>query len=107
MSARTIPRSTPRLTGRAALLLALVLLLAAALVVPLKQYFAQRSDIGELQGRVEYLQGERDELARYVESLRDPANLEQKARECYGFVKPGEIAFVTIPEDGTAPLRNC
>ena len=100
-------RNRPRLTGRAAVLAALVLLLAAALVVPLRQYFAQRSDIGELQGRVEYLQRERDELARYVESLRDPENLEQKARQCYGFVRPGEIAFVTVPEDGTAPPRDC
>jgi len=107
MTSSAAPRGTLRLTGRAAVLCALVLLLAAALVVPLQQYFAQRSDIGELQSRVEYLQGERDELARYVESLRDPANLEQKARECYGFVKPGEIAFVTIPEDGTAPPRDC
>jgi cell division protein FtsB len=85
----------------------MVLLLAAALVVPLRYYVAQRSDISELQGRVEYLQRERDRLAAYVESLRDPEKLEQIARQCFGMARPGEIAFVTIPEDGKAPPSSC
>lgn len=107
MSSAGASRSRPRLTARAAVLAAIVLALAATLVVPLRQYLSQRSDIAELERRVELLREERDRLDRHAERLRDPTYLERYARQCLGMVKPGEIAFVAVPEDGALPLQRC
>lgn len=107
MSSASVPRDRPRLTARAAVLAAIVLALAAALVVPLRQYVDQRSSIAELERRVEQLQADRDRLATQVEKLRDPVYLERIARQCLGMVKPGEIAFVAVPEDGGPPPQRC
>jgi cell division protein FtsB len=100
---RTVPRRGPRLTGRAAGLLAVVLVLAMTLVVPLRQYAAQRERVAELSARVDALSKANARLERRIVQLRDPAYLERLARECLGMVKPGEIAFVTVPGKGGRP----
>jgi cell division protein FtsB len=104
-----VPRRGPRLTGRAAGLLALVLVLAMSLVVPLRQYATQRSRVAELAAKVDALSRANARLERRITQLRDPAYLERLARECLGMVKPGEIAFVTVPEQGerSAPGHPC
>ncbi len=107
MSARGQSLPRPRLTKRAAALVAFVLLLATASVVPLRQYAAQRGDLESLEQRVELLTRERDRLASRVEQFKDPAFLERIARECLGMVKPGEIGFVVVPEDETEPPETC
>jgi cell division protein FtsB len=105
MSSRTasVGRGRIRLTGRAALLAVMVLLLAMATVVPLRQYFEQRSQIAELEETVATLEDQRAGLSAQLRRLRDPEYLEQLARQCLGMVKPGEIRFVTVPEGGGAP----
>jgi cell division protein FtsB len=104
-----VPRRGPRLTGRAAGLLALVLVLAMSLVVPLRQYATQRARVAELAAKVDALSRANARLQRRVIQLRDPAYLERLARECLGMVKPGEIAFVTVPKQGerSAPGHPC
>ncbi|WP_165985544.1 septum formation initiator family protein [Streptomyces sp. YIM 98790] len=95
------PPRRSRLTGRAALLALVVCTLVVALAYPLRQYIAQRAEIGDLQRqeretreRVEEL---RDEKARW----QDPAYVEQQARRRLHFVRPGEIGF-TMPQSGDA-----
>jgi cell division protein FtsB len=107
--ARTVPRRSPRLTGRAAGLLAVVLVLAMSLVVPLRQYAAQRARVAELSQRVDELSRANTRLEQRILQLRDPAYLERLARECLGMVKPGEIAFVTVPKNGgrSGPGHRC
>ena len=105
MSVAVRPR--PRLQGRTALLAGIVLLLAATGVVPAKQYFSQRARMAELEQKVELLAAERERLRAKVVRLQDPAELERLARECLGMVKPGEIAFVGVPESGSAPAPDC
>jgi cell division protein FtsB len=104
-----VPRRTPRLTGRAAGLLAVVLVLAMSLVVPLRQYASQRARVAELAARVDTLNRANARLERQLDRLRDPAYLERLARECLGMVKPGEIAFVTVPKKGarSGPGHRC
>jgi cell division protein FtsB len=97
---RTVARRGPRFTGRAAGLLAVVLVLGMSLVVPLRQYATQRARVAELETRVDALTKANQRLERRIVELRDPAYLERLARECLGMVKPGEIAFVTVPKDG-------
>jgi cell division protein FtsL len=97
----------PRLTRRAAVLGAIILILAATAIVPLRQYLTQRSEIGSLERKIEALIQERNRLQVRVEQLNDPQELERIARECLGMVKPGEIAFVAVPKSGQLPKGDC
>ncbi len=100
-------RPRARITPRAAILAVLVLVLGMALAVPLRQYFEQRSEIAALERRVEELREQRDALRGEIEQLNDPTYLEQIARRCLGMVKPGEIPFVTVPENGRSRPARC
>lgn len=105
MSSVAVPK--PRLSKRAAILVAVLLLIGTALVVPIRQIFAQRGELARLEERVTELRKDRDRLAGEVARMGDPAELERLARQCLGMVKPGEIAIVTVPEDGSAPPVSC
>jgi cell division protein FtsB len=109
MSARAEAPERPRLrlTPRAAVLVGIVLLLATATVVPLRQYLAQQARMDTLERRVQALQEERLQLQRELERLHDPAYLEELARKCLGMVRPGEISFVTVPEGGKPRPARC
>jgi cell division protein FtsB len=109
MSARAeaLTRMRPRLTRRAAVLGAVILMLGATAIVPLRQYVAQRSEIRGLEEKIETLIEERGRLERRVKELQDPDELERIARECLGMVKPGEIAFVAVPQSGQLPQGDC
>ena len=96
-----------RLTGRAAVLGALILVLAMALIVPVRQYLEQRARVAELETTVDLLQEERDRIEARIDQLRDPEHLELLARKCLGMVKPGEISFVTVPEGGRSRPPRC
>jgi cell division protein FtsB len=86
-----------------------VLVLAMSLVVPFREYVEQRSRVSELAARVDALSKANARLEERIIQLRDPAYLERLARECLGMVKPGEIAFVTVPKKGgrSGPGRPC
>lgn len=107
MSASGHAVARPRITRRAAGLAAIVLLLALALIFPLRQYMAQQGEMEELQRQIHRLEQEREVLEGKVDRLRDPEYLERIARECLGMVKPGEIAFIAVPEDGGPPPDGC
>jgi len=96
-----LPRS--RITVRAVVLAAVVLVLIVAASVPVRQLLAQRDEIAQLEGRVEDLAASNATLRGEIERLRDPRELERIARECLGMVRPGEIAFVRpdapLPDD--------
>ena len=100
-------RARLRLTPRAAVLIGIVLLLATATVVPLRQYLAQQARMDALERRVDALQEKRLRLQREVERLHDPEYLEELARKCLGMVRPGEISFVTVPEGGKPRPARC
>jgi cell division protein FtsB len=107
VSSQAVPRRRTRVTGRAALLAAVVVALLAAGVVPLRQYVEQRSQIESLEEQVLDLMGQREELRGQLERLRDPEYLEYLARKCLGMVKEGEIRFVAVPEGGAPRPADC
>jgi cell division protein FtsB len=86
---------------------AIILMLAATAIVPLRQYLSQRSEIGGLERKIQVLTLERSRLEKRIEQLQDPKELERIARECLGMVKPGEIAFVAVPKSGQLPRGDC
>jgi cell division protein FtsB len=101
VSARTIERAGPKLTGRAAALLVVVMLLVLLALVPAGQFLDQRGRIAELERRSAELEQANAELRAEISRLHDPAELERLARACLGMVSPGETALV-VP-GGTAP----
>jgi cell division protein FtsL len=91
-----------RLTGRAALLIVVVAMMAVFSVVPVRDYLSQRSEIAQLQRRTAELERSNASLRSDIQRLHDPEYLERIARACLGMVKPGEVAFVS-KASGTDP----
>ncbi len=94
-------RWTARLTGRAILLAAVVVLLVVSLAYPLQRYLAQQASIDRLatenlaaQQRVEDLRGQ-------VDQLDDPAFIETQAQSRLQYVMPGDLLYV-IDDSGQA-----
>ena len=87
--------------------LAVVLLGALALTVsgilPFRQLLSQQSQIERSQQQLMALRNENDVLAEDIAMLGTDAEIERLAREQYGLVRPGEIAFVVVtPEESPA-----
>ena len=92
-------RRRSSLTGRAAVLALVVCLLAISLAYPLREYLAQRSDIGELRTEVAAQERRVAELEKARDRWRDPAYVEAQARERLRYVMPGEIVYVVLEAD--------
>ncbi len=105
--AAAAPRRRTRVTGRAVLLAALVTLLLAAGIMPVRDYFEQRAEIETLENQVSLLERERNALVDRIERFRDPEYLEFLARKCLGMVKEGEIAFLSVPKGGHPRPPSC
>lgn len=95
-------RSRTRLTPRAAVLVFSVFLVAMFSIAPIRAYLEQRTRLEQLSRRAIELERQNDVLQDRIADLHDPETLERLARACLGMVRPGEIAFVTIPR-GRAP----
>jgi cell division protein FtsB len=93
VSARAEAAPRGRVTPRAVVLAAIVLVLGIAAAAPVRNYLAQRAEIDRLEAQIGELERERTRLERQIEEIRDPASIERLAR-CLGMVRPGEIAFV-------------
>jgi cell division protein FtsB len=93
--------------SRTRLAAVLVVALVAATVLllgffPTRSYLAQRDSTQEAERELDELDRSNAELARRVDRLNDPAEIERIAREEYGLVRPGEQAFAVLPPP---PLR--
>jgi cell division protein FtsB len=80
--------------------IAVVMLVLVVLLAPtLRSYFAQRGEIGALERQV--AQGEERVAALEAERdrWRDPAYVEQQARERLKFVRPGEVSYTVLGGD--------
>jgi cell division protein FtsB len=94
----------PRLTGRAAILVMVLAVLAVSYASSLRAYLEQRSHITELKAAIAERRSSIEELEREKERWQDPAYVSAQARERFGYVKPGETPFVVL-EDGE-PLQS-
>jgi cell division protein FtsB len=100
-------RRRARFTGRAVVLGVLVVLILAAAIAPLRNLLDQRSQMASLEHQQVQLHRENDRLQAQIDRLNDPTYLQQLARECLGMVMPGEIAFRTIPKQGSPTPLHC
>jgi len=84
--------------------LAVVLLGGLALTVsgilPFRQLISQQHQIERSQEQLTALTDENDALEEDITMLRTDAEIERLAREQYGLVRPGEVAYVVVtPEE--------
>ncbi len=100
-------RRRVRLSPRGLMLVVVVSLILAAAIAPARNLIQQRNQLASLRRQTGQLQQRNDALQARVSQLGDPAYLEKLARECLGMVKPGEVAFVTIPQHGAPVPPNC
>jgi cell division protein FtsB len=95
-----VVRTGPRVSARAVMLLMVVLVVLTLSVAPVRAYLDQRSRLSDLEHQAAQLEQRNTQLETTIRGLKDPAELERIARRCLGMVRPGELAFVTVPEHG-------
>ena len=77
-----VVRDRPNLTGRAAMLALVVCMLAISLAYPLREYLAQRSDIGQLRAEV-------SEQEQRVERVLGPSEEREQLLLSHFGIPPG------------------
>ena len=96
-----------RFTARAILLAVVVMILGLAFIDPVRQYLGEQSRIADLERQAHTLETQNGALENRVKDLQDPAYLERLARECLGLIKPGDIAFVSVPKGSDTGSPHC
>jgi cell division protein FtsB len=105
---RTAARQAAGAQGRWSTRRTVVLLLVAGallltLVMPLRTYFAQLSEVKELEAERAQLLAEVAELESKKEQQSDPGYIRAQARSRLGFVFPGERAYNVYFADDPPP----
>ncbi len=99
-----------RRARRGAVLLSIVAFLMVLLGSTVAAYVGQEGDIAALQDKVAGQQQDVEALTAEQERWRDPAYVEQQARQRLKFVKPGERSYTVLdakPTTGTTdPVGN-
>jgi cell division protein FtsB len=95
-------RQGARLTPVGAALVFVIVVLLFALAVPVRTLMQQRADLARIQRDEHTLEQRNHVLQQQIARLNDPVHLERLARECLGMVRPGEIPFVLVGDDGRA-----
>src|SRR3954454_5703954 len=88
-----------RFTGRAAILVLVVSVLAVSYASSMRAYLQQRDQIGDLKSQIALREASIGNLEREKKRWDDPAFVQQQAREL-NFVMPGETAYVVLDENG-------
>ena len=88
-------------TRRAAVLALVVCALALTVVVPLRNYVAQRQELAAVTAQQQALTTEVDRLTHERARLDDPEEIASEARSRLGYVRPGEVPYVVqFPSTG-------
>jgi cell division protein FtsB len=109
-SAKPTPKARPsrgaRSRGRRSTLALLLVGLAFvavlfAFVYPTQTYLHQRKELNAAQRRLEVLEQNTKALQHDNDRLESDAEVERRAREDYGLVRPGETPYVLVPTPPT------
>lgn len=103
--ARTPAARRPRFTGRAAILVLVLAVLAVSYASSMRAYLQQRSQISELKVQIAQRETSIDALEREKRRWHDPAYVQAQARERFGYLMPGETSYVVLDQDGK-PLES-
>jgi cell division protein FtsB len=93
------------LTGRAAVLAVVLVVLMVSFALPLKSWFAQRGELEALRDDIASDQQAISDLERELQRWDDPRYVEAQARERLRFVKPGDVGYIVIGDDPADPTE--
>ena len=94
-------------TRRAAVLALVVCALALTVVVPLRNYVAQRQELAAVTAQQQALSAEVDQLTQERAHLDDPEEVAAQARSRLGYVRPGEVPYVVqFPQTAKDPATD-
>jgi cell division protein FtsB len=99
---RPQPRAPRRRRVVVPILVGLLLVVVLfAFVYPTRTYMQQRQELDVAERRLEVLRSSSRTLARENARLESDAEVERRAREDYGLVRPGETPYVLVPAQST------
>ena len=100
---RTAAPEPRRLTGRAAVLVAVLIALALAYTYPIRVYLNQQSDIAEMESAQAAQRAKIKELQDEAALWKDPNFIKTQARSRFFMVLPGEELLILLSDpDGAA-----
>jgi hypothetical protein len=82
-----------------------VAVLTVSYASSMRAYLQQRAHINDLKAQIAAREASIDDLEREKRRWHDPAYVEAQARERFGYVMPGETAYVVLDEKGE-PLES-
>jgi cell division protein FtsB len=89
---------------RAAILAAVICVLTLTIAGPVRTYFAQRTEMKQLEATEAQLRSQITDLEQQKGKLADPVFIAAQARERLGFVMPGDIPYqVQLPASSSVP----
>ncbi len=89
-----------RLTGRAAVLVLVVVALMVSYASSLRAYLDQRAHIAALEERIQRSERNIEALEEEKERWKDPAYVISQARARFAFGFPGEVGYQVLDEEG-------
>lgn len=93
-------RRTPRLTSRATVLALIIAVLIVSYASSAKAYLRQHHEIRATQIEIAQKQAHIASLQNQVDRWSDPAYVAEQARERFGYVMPGQTAYVALDAQG-------
>lgn len=90
----------PRFTGRAALLVLVLVVLGVSYASSMRAHLEQQRQIQSLEESIASSEAAIDDLRREKRRWADDAYVETQARKRFGFVMPGETSYQVIGRDG-------
>lgn len=91
--------SRARLTGRAAILLLVLAVLAVSYASSVRAWLHQRGEINALTSEIAQRKADLQELEQSKRRWHDPAFIKTQARLRFGWVMPGETGYRVIGDD--------
>lgn len=84
-----------------ALAIVVLVIVGASGIFPFRQIIAQNRSVELAQQKLDALVEENLRLEQQLAALQSPGEVERLAREQFGLVMPGEIAYVAVVPEGT------
>jgi len=103
MTMEATPGRPRIISARGAILTMILAAMLFSSVYPLRRYFAVRNEIVSLEREEQRLDVVAADLEGQKVGLDAPAEIERRAREELGYVRPGEVPFVVVPKAPKAP----
>ena len=99
---RTVASRPRAFTGRATVLIAVLVVLALAYTYPVRVYLAQESQIGRMEAAQAAQQQAINGLTEEVAKWQDPEYVRIQARERLFYVRPGEVPLLVLNDPAGA-----